>query len=297
MHNLKQLPRLLVFAEVADKGSFTRAAEALGISKSAVSQQIRALESELQVQLLNRTTRGVSTTALGKKLLERSRCLREQVDLMLSDITAAGASPSGKMTITFPYAIETNVILPAIEQLYLEYPGIEPQLLACDNNMDLTQHNIDLAIRAGELPDSTFRALPIGSCTEIFCATPRYININGDAKNSEDLARHRWIATSWQSSPLTIRDTILGTTESLDIRASIQTNNLPSAIELVLRHMGIALLPDNAANPLIERGELIQLAPGITGPLWPFYTLHNYQQEKPVHITRFHQLVCRFFNR
>lgn len=296
MSNLKQLPRLLVFSEVANMGSFTRAAETLGISKSAVSQQIRALENELQVQLLNRTTRGVSTTALGKKLLQRCRSLREQVDLVFSDIASAGSAPKGKMTVTFPHAIEANVILPAIEQLCLEYPGIEPQLLASDGYMDLTQHKIDLAIRAGNLADSTYRALPIGSCTEIFCATPLYINRHGGADTIEALQRHKCIATAWQSNPTTIRDKATGASQKITLNRCAQANTLPSAVEMMLRHMGVALLPDNTAKPLIDSGEVVHIAKGITGPLWPFYTLHNYQQEKPIHITRFHQLVCRFFN-
>jgi DNA-binding transcriptional LysR family regulator len=296
MSNFKQLPRLLVFAEVANRGSFTRAAEALGISKSAVSQQIRALESELQVQLLSRTTRGVSTTALGQQLIHRCQSLQEQVDLIFGDISSAGASPKGKMTVTFPHAIEANVILPAIEQLCIEYPGIEPQLLANDGYMDLTQNNIDLAIRAGDLADSTYRALPIGSCTEIFCATPLYINRHGGADSIAALQRHRWIAAAWQSNPASIRDKATGASQKIELNRCAQASTLPSAVEMMLRHMGIALLPDNTAKPLIDSGEVVQIATDVTGPLWPFYTLHNYQQEKPIHITRFHQLVCRFFN-
>jgi DNA-binding transcriptional LysR family regulator len=75
-----------------------------------------------------------------------------------------------------------------------------------------------------------------------------------------------------------------------------QANTLPSALEMGLRHMGIILMPDVTAKPLIQSGELIHLMDTITGPSWPVYTIHAYQADKPIHLTRFHQLICRYFN-
>ncbi len=294
MNKLKQLPRLLVFAEVAQKGSFTQAAAALNITKSAVSQQIRALEEGLQVQLLTRTTRGVAPTALGEQLLQRSQSLQEQVDLIFSDITSAGHNPSGKFSITFPCALQSTVIMPALEQLCLEYPNLEPQLMASDQQLDLVSNNLDMAITCGDLPDSTYRALPIGSMTEVFCATPLYINRHGAPRNLQQLEQARCITTSWQKAVMALRDE-----NGENIKASMNcvahANTLNSALEMVQRHLGMALLPDVVAQPLIRSGELIQIMPNITGPHWPVWSLHSYQQERPVHMTRFHQLVSRFF--
>lgn len=296
MNKLKQLPRLMIFSEIAQKGSFTEAASSLGITKSAVSQQITQLEHDLGSRILNRNTRGVHPTALGKKLLKRCQSLKEQVDLMYSDIANSGANPEGNLKVTFPHALESSVILPAFEQLCFEYPGIQPELVASDYSLDLVSNNLDLAIHVGELPDSTYRALPVGTLTEIFCATPLYISKHGLPTTVEQLSKHRWIATGWQNQSIDVRCIETGDVETVTFNKTASANTLPSAMELGMRNMGILLLPDLVAIPKIQSGELIHLVKEVTGPLWPVYTLHAYQHEKPIQVTRFHQLVHRFFN-
>jgi len=296
LNNIKQLPRLLVFATVARQGSFTRAGELLGISKSAVSQQISQLESEMEVRLLNRTTRGVSLTALGEKLLQRCDLLQDQVELVFADIEEASSHPTGRFAITYPHALQTSVILPAIEQLCIEYPGLEPELIADDHPLDLVTNHIDVAIHAGELPDSTYRALPVGQMTEVFCATPLYLNRHSPIESVTDLSDHQWISTAWQSSPISVFKEGSLSSEQIQLMPFARTNTLPAAVEMAKRHLGVVLLPDVVAEPMIKNGELVRVAAEVTGPHWPLYTLHAYSQEKPVHITRFHQLVCRFFS-
>lgn len=295
MNKIRHLPRLMVFATVAQKGSFTQAAEILGITKSAVSQQIMQLETELGIRVMNRTTRGISLTALGEKLLQRCGLLQDQVDQMFTEINNAGIAPKGRFAVTFPHSLEWSIVIPAIELLCTEYAGLEPELVVSDSTLDLVTNHLDVAVHLGELPDSSYRALPIGTLTEVFCATPLYLNRTSIPQTLENLCKHRWIATSWQyrKSSVWHKDTHEKTIITLNQYA--QVNTLPGALALALRHMGIVLLPDVIAKPLIKTGELVQLVGSITGPQWPIYFLHAYPNEKPAHITRFHQLVCRFF--
>ena len=296
MNNLKQLSRMMVFASVAQKGSFTQAAESLGITKSAVSQQIKLLESEMGIRVLNRTTRGVSLTALGEKLLIRCQVLQDQVDLAFADIDNAESNPSGRFAITFPHALESIVVMPAIEQLCCEYPGLEPELIVSDGSLDLVENNLDVAIHAGDLADSSYRALPVGTITEIFCATPLYLNRVGTLKTPEDLTTLRWISTGYQQSKMLVFDLNTKEKSMVKMKQFARVNALPSALEMALRHLGFVLLPDVTAKPLIKSGELVHILQKTTGPLWPVYATHAYQVDKPVHITRFHQLICRYFN-
>jgi DNA-binding transcriptional LysR family regulator len=296
MNSLKQISRLMVFSEVVQQGSFTAAADKLGITKSAVSQQIKAFEAEMGIRVLNRTTRGISTTALGEKLLSRCHILKDQVDLILKDIASAEESPKGRFAVTLPHALENNVVMPAIEQLCLEYPKLEPEIIVSDQSLDLIDHALDAAIHAGELPDSSYRALPIGIITEIFCATPLYLNKNTTPKKLADLSRLKWIATSWQSSKISIYNTITKQKTEIELDKFSKVNTFPSALSMALRHLGMVLLPDNVARPLIKSGELVQLVEQYTGPIWPLHTLHAYPKEKPIHLTRFHQLICNHFN-
>jgi len=295
MNNHKQLSRLMVFFCVAQKGSFTQAANTLGITKSAVSQQIKVLERDMGIRVLNRTTRGVSLTALGEKLYARCQILQDQVELAFSDIADAGDNPSGRFAVTFPHGLESTVVMPSIEQLCREYPGLEPELVVSDGSMDLVENNLDVSIRAGELADSSYRALPVGTIKEVFCATPLFLSRYGMPKTPEDLTSLRWISTSWQQQKMIVYELANDTKSTLKLNQFARVNTLPSALELAMRHLGFVLLPDLTAKPLIKSGELIHIVSSIIGPIWPVYTLHAYQAEKPVHLTRFHQLICRNF--
>lgn len=286
----------MVFAEVVKQASFTGAARQLGISKSAVSQQIKALEADMGIRILNRTTRGVSTTALGEKLLSRCHILKDQVDLVLKDIANAEKNPQGRFAITLPHSLESNIVMPAIAQLCLEYPGIEPEIIVSDSSLDLVENNLDVAIHAGELPDSSYRALPIGTVTEIFCASPLYLNKNITPTKLTDLAKLKWISTSWQKQKMPIYDIKTKEKKIIELNQFSKVNNFPSALSMALRHLGIVLLPDNVAKPLIKSGELVHIMPRFSGPIWSLHTVHAYQREKPIHLTRFHQLICNYFN-
>lgn len=294
MNGNKQLSRLMVFSVVASTKSFTQAAKHLNLSKSAISQQITQLESDIGVRLINRTTRGVSVTPIGEKVVKRCLILQDQVDLLFNDLKEAGGTPKGRISITYPHSLQSIVVLPAIEQLCKEFPGLSPELIADDTTRDLISNKIDVAIHVGELPDSSYRALPVGGLTEIFCATPLYLNRNSPIVNVRDLCSQDWIATSWQSKEVKITNISNKKTETIHLKQFAKANTLLTTLEMVMKHMGIALIPDVLAKPLINSGELIHIAKDIAGPQWPIYTLHAYQNEKPLYLTRFHQLVCRF---
>ncbi|WP_275575224.1 LysR substrate-binding domain-containing protein [Methylocucumis oryzae] len=111
----------------------------------------------------------------------------------------------------------------------------------------------------------------------------------------EDLPHHRWIATSWQATKVPLRVAGNAQTTYLNLTPFARVSSLPSAVALALRHLGIVLLPDVIAKPLLKTGEMVHLLEGTTGPHWPIFSVHAYGGEKPVHINRFNQLVCRYF--
>jgi DNA-binding transcriptional LysR family regulator len=221
--------------------------------------------------------------------------LQGQVDMLFADIVNAGVSPKGPFRITFPHALESNVVIPAINQLCAEYPDLKPELIGSDSRLDLVSNNLDIAIHAGELQDSSYRALPVGTMTEVFCATPLYLNRSPSLKSLKDLCKHRWIATSWQHQKMSIIHLDKHKTAEITLKQVAQANTLPSALEMALHHMGFVLLPEIIAKPLIKTGELVHIVEHISGPQWPVHILHAYQGKRPIHITRFHQIVCRFF--
>jgi len=296
MNNIKRLPALLIFAEVARQQSFTLAAKQMGMSKSAISQQLKRLEEDIGQQLLSRHTRGMSLTAAGEKLLGRCELLRDQVELAIEELDSSREAPSGIFALTIPHSCEKDVVVPALSQLCKEFPLIQPQIHVTDNALDLIQNKLDVAIYGGELKDSNYRALPVGSAREIFCATPTYVQKHGLPSQLQQLQEHQLIATSWQKSPLALYSNHDLTVKiTLEVKFFANTNTLPSALEMALHDMGIVLLPEFTIQSALASGQLVRVLPEYQGWQWPFYLVHRFQREKPIHITRFYQLVKHFF--
>lgn len=297
MNNIKRLPSLLIFAEVANKQSFTLAARQLGMSKSALSQQLKRLEQHIGQQLLSRHTRGMSLTAAGEKLLSRCELLSSQVNLAFEELNNTRQTPSGTFALTIPHACERDIVIPALNQLCIEFPGIEPKLQVTDEARDLIQNNLDVAIFGGEPKDSNYRALPIGTVSEIFCAAPGYVHKYGQVDKPDNLQSHRMIAAPWQTSTIVIyKNNALSEKIAVKVKYFATTNTLPSSLEMVLQGMGVALLPEFVIQTPFTNNTLVRVLPKYQGCQWPFYMVHRFHGEKPIHVTRFYQLVQHFFS-
>jgi len=296
MNNIKLLPALLSFAEVANQQSFTGAAKQLGMSKSAVSQQVKRLELHIGQQLLSRHTRGMSLTTAGAKLLGRCELLQDQVNLAFAELSANQEEPSGTFALTIPHSCERDIVIPALNQLCIEFPRLKPKLVVSDEPMDLIQAKMDVSIYGGELKDSNYRALPIGSAREILCATPAYVLKNGPIEKLPQLSNIQWISAPWQNTQRALYDTRAESEKiNLNVDVFASSNTLPSAVDLVMHHMGVALFPEFTVQSQLASGQMIRVLPSYQGRQWPFYLVHRFQGEKPIHITRFYQLVKHFF--
>lgn len=290
------LPSLLMFAEVAKQQSFTLAAKQLGMSKSAMSQQVKRLEAHIGQQLLSRHTRGMSLTAAGEKLLTRCELLQDQVNLAFAEIDSVKEAPSGVFAITIPHSLERDVAIPALNQLCIEFPNIEPRLLVSDKSQDLIKNKLDVALSLGELKDSQYRALPVGSVGEVICASSVYLQMHQSVKRIEDLQQHRWIAAPWQKRSLALcKNNAMSEMIDIHVKFVATTNTLPAALEMVLNDMGMALMPEFVLQSELAAGRLVRVLPMYQGRQWPFYMVHRFQAEKPIHVTRFYQLVKHFF--
>lgn len=298
MNNVKLLPSLLVFAEVAKQQSFTKAAKQLRLSKSAISQQIKKLEHEVGKQLLSRNTRGMSLTFTGEKLLRRCELLKDQVDLAFEELDNNKAMPSGKFSITIPHSFEKEIVIPALNQLCSEYPKIQPELHVSDKPKDLIRDKFDVSIFGGKLKDSNYRALYIGSTGENFYASVNYLQKYGYLKELKDLQSHKIIAASWQKTLVSIyKANEPSNKQTVSINYFSRTNTLSSVYEMVLNHMGIAMVPDFIIQSDISNGYITRVLPQYQGQQWSFNLLHRFQGEKPIQVTRFHQLVKHYFSK
>ena len=296
MNNLKVLPSLLIFARVAKEQSFTEAAKQLGMSKSAVSQQVKRLENHIGQQLLSRHTRGMSLTTTGRQLLNRCELLQDQVELVLQAVDSSKNTPSGVFAITTPHSCEKDIVIPALNQLCLEFPDIEPRLLVSDEMQDLIKNKLDVALSFGELKDSQYRALPVSTVQEILCASSLYMQKNGPINNLADLEKQRWIPAPWQRAGVAVYERGDNPKKhELKVKFAASTNTMPTTVEMVSHGMGMALLPLFVVQTQLATGQYRHILPEYSGRQWPVYMVHRFQNDKPVHVTRFYELLKHFF--
>ena len=115
-------------------------------------------------------------------------------------------------------------------------------------------------------------------------------------KKLDELSQLKWIATSWQKVKMPVYDLNGKEKALITLTQFAKVNNFPTALSMALRHLGMVILPDYVAKPLIHSGELVHIMDKTIVKLWPLHTVHAYKGEKPIHLTRFHQLICQYFN-
>lgn len=303
MNQVKLLPNLLIFAEVAKYLSFTKAAQHLSLSKAAVSQSIKKLEEQINAQVLVRHTRGMMLTNTGRKLLDRTELLRHQVDLALLELEEVSQTPTGELSLTYPSIIEQSVVSPVLKQLRSEFPRICFRVESTETSLDLIEENLDVAIHIGDLKDSGYRALSLGWIKEVLCASPEYLMRQGSPNFPHDAQTGDWIQSKWQPEGLhlaklhspTQRDIV----DFVKLNPSVQVkcSAMSSCVEMAEQGLGFVLLPELIANSCIEQGRLVRVLPDYQGRWWPVHLVHPYQKDKPKYVERFFELATHYFDK
>src|ERR1700720_1368337 len=231
---------IVVFARVVEAGSFTAAARLLGMPKTTVSRRIAALEREVGVRLVQRTTRSLNMTDAGRLYYEQSsQALRtiEDANLRLAE---ARAEPSGTIRISAPVGFGGHFLTSAVFDFLAAYPKTKVELHLTDDTLNLVGNRIDLAFRTGILPDSTLIARKLGSTHRILCASPDYVARRGVPVASADLARHHCvIAGPSIGSAHWALDGPRGQ-ETVAVSGRFAANEM-QAVDCRLRHRSIAL--------------------------------------------------------
>jgi DNA-binding transcriptional LysR family regulator len=259
---------LVLFARVADEGSFSRAAERLGLPKSTISRRLAALETELGERLLLRTTRKLTVTDFGRAVLDHARHVVDDVAAAASLAQNRQIEPSGRLRATMPSDFANLLLVSLLAEFVLKYPRIELEIDLSARFVDLIAENFDVAIRMGELhDDASLSARKIAVFTGSLYAAPRYLDKRGAPSEPEALMEHdalrvlgrtgeplRWILTRgdarWEGIP--------------PGRATV--NSPQMLMRMALEGAGIAIVADHFALPYLQRGELVQVLPDWRSP-------------------------------
>ena len=254
------LNRLAIFAALVRAGSFTRAAEELGMTKAMVSQHLARLEHELGVTLLMRSTRRMSLTEAGATF--HADCVRilAEADAAIERVGESRDTPRGTLRLTASLDYGIAVLVPKLARFMRQYPAVQVDLVLSDHITDVIAERFDLAIRGGWLRDSTLRSTRIGGFRQLLVAAPAYLAEHGTPRRPEDLAAHGAIAMSALPAPLRWVFTAQGgARRTVRPRAHAQANTASAVRSLVLAGTGLAVLPDYLVEADIRAGVLVAL--------------------------------------
>ncbi|WP_440144635.1 LysR family transcriptional regulator [Aeromonas veronii] len=256
-----------LFATVVEQGSFTRAAELLGMPKSSVSQKISRLESQLGVRLLQRTTRRLSLTPQGELYVEHCQgllALARSANLAMARLRSA---PAGRVRITAPEATGTLLLGRILAEFRTLYPEVVLELTLSDEQLDLVGEGYDLALRAAPLKDSSLICRRIGQVARHLVAAPAYLAVHGMPQQLSELGRYACLVHSampvWPLQEGGWRP-----------QGACVSNSLLALREMALHDGGIALLPHHVCEGDLVAGRLQKVLPDQPIPANPFYLIY-----------------------
>lgn len=265
---------IVVFARVVEAGSFTAAARVLAMPKTTVSRRIAALEREVGVRLLQRTTRSLNMTDAGRLYYEQSsQALRtiEEANLRLAETRA---EPSGTIRISAPVGFSGHFLIGAVIDFLAMYPKTKVELRLTDDRLNLVEDGIDLAFRTGSLQDSTLIARKLGSTHRLLCASPDYLARHGVPEEPADLARHQCVVAGPSTSGVHwVLDGPHGQ-ETVAVAGRFAANEMQAVIAATLAGFGIAQLPHVHAERLINEGRLRRVLKRHTTPAGGLHVLY-----------------------
>ena len=245
-----------LFTEVVDGGSFSAAARRLGMAPSSVARGIGALEDELGVRLLNRTTRKLGMTEAGRLFHERSKRILVEVDDARLSVTQLEAEPRGTLRLSMPVVFGRLHVAPALPEFLASYPRLQIDLSLTDTFVDLVEEGVDLAIRIGELQDSSLIARRLATNTRVICGSPGYFERAGMPTAPQDLSRHDCLVYKRQSNRAVWRLRDQERTYEIEVRGSLWANNADALHTAALSGVGLAILPTWMVGPDVRRGTL-----------------------------------------
>ncbi|MDH1262406.1 LysR family transcriptional regulator [Pseudomonas sp. GD03944] len=260
---MEQLKRMAIFATVVDRGSMVAAAEVLGMTASAVSQQIRKLEDSTQVSLLHRTTRKLTLTEAGHTFYQSCAqvlALAQQAEQRLAELRDA---PVGELRIAAPVGFSGRPISAALAPLLQAHSGLSIKLFFQDEQIDLIEQRIDLAIRVGTLEDSSLVARHIGDTRMLLCAAPAYLARRAPINHPEDLIGQDWVTLNGapHNSVLSLQHATDGEVQKLRVESRVGCNNILAVRHFTLAGMGISLQPEQEVREELTSGSLRELLP------------------------------------
>lgn len=254
---MDRLEAMSVFVTIVDAGSLSAAARQLEQPLATVSRKLSSLEGLLKTRLIARSTRRLELTDAGRDYLGAARQILEQVDEAERAASGAYARARGELVISAPVVFGRLHLLPVVVEFLREYPEVDVRLLQADRVVNLLEEHVDLALRIGELADSSLVALKVGEIRRVVCASPDYLGAHGRPALPADLAQH--VCISFEGLMSASRWTFPGT--SVDIHSRLVVTTAESALVAAQMGLGVTRVLSYHAADALQAGRLERLLP------------------------------------
>ncbi|HDS9357548.1 TPA: LysR family transcriptional regulator [Enterobacter chengduensis] len=278
----QQMDRVIaaqVYNRICELGSLSAAGRALGISRPMVSRYLEQMEKWAGARLVNRSTRKLTLTAAGEKVLQKTRTL-SQISQEIEDQSASDM-PSGTLRVACAHFTAMQVIAPVLPEMLARFPQMRVELDVNNHPVSLVGERIDVAIRITDTPEPGMIARRIGECRSVLCASPQYLAARGTPARLEDLAEHNCLHYSFfagQSWRFISSD---GEPASVAVSGNLSASISSLLMEAAIAHCGIAMLPEREAQNALQNGTLVPVLSEFTPKPIGIYGIYQSRDYQP----------------
>jgi DNA-binding transcriptional LysR family regulator len=284
---MDRLDAMTSLLAVVDTGSFSAASRKLRVPVTTVSRRVAELETHLRTRLLQRTTRKVTLTDAGAPYVAVCRRIIEQIDEAERAAGGEYHTPRGELTVTAPLVFGRMHLVPVIAEFMAEFPEIHLKCRFNDRVLDMQEERIDLAVRIGQLPDSSRRARRIGTIRRVVCASPDYLSRRGEPQTLAELEGHDCVGFHGFDPPGNWLFATPTGTVAVPIRSRIMLDAIESVIDAGIAGMGLIRVFSYHVRPAVRSGLLREVLPGSVPPSLPVQILHGHDDMVPLKVRAF----------
>ena len=238
---MDKLLAMTVFVRIVDKGSLTAAANALDTSLPTVVRTLAALERQLGVSLLNRTTRRIHLTDAGAQYLESCRVILSEVQDAEAKLNSSQAEPQGRLTVTASVLFGRRYVAPIVSEFIRRHRDVNVEMLFVDRVVNVVEEGLDVAVRIGHLGDSSLVAIRIGEVRRVVCASPQYLRRHGVPRNPEEVRSHRCVRHTGTSPRNEWNFRIGRRAVAIPITCALVGNEIDSTLNACVNGLGLGM--------------------------------------------------------
>ncbi|MCB5188946.1 LysR family transcriptional regulator [Methylobacillus caricis] len=288
---MSQLEEMRIYVEVVKSGNFTAAANHLRISKQLVSRRVMDLEQRLGARLLNRTTRKLSPTELGKVFFERCLSILQEVSEAEQEVSSSSGELRGLMRLSAPVSFASMVLSPALNSFMLQHPRLEVALDVDNRMVDVIGEGYDMVIRITKHPDEGMVARKLASSPLVYCCSPGYIAKHGRPESPMQLGMHKCI-TARAGEWVFERN---GETLKMQVHPTFRSNHGEVMCEAAIAGLGITGLPEFYVRKALETGQLVEVLQEFTGDIGAVYALYPQHRQSSLMVRTFADFLQAWF--